>query len=267
MVPASELRASPSNWRRHPAFQRGVLQDVLAEVGFAGAVLARETPEGLEIIDGHLRAEVGGKTEIPVLILDVDEAEAKKLLATFDPIGALAVADNDALIELLGDVKFDSKAITDELHLLYLSIKMDGYTQPVVTIFDAERGKYIIVDGFHRYLVMKYHADIREPRGGLLPVVVLDKPLNDRMASTIRHNRARGKHNINGMAGVVFKMLDGGWTDSQICAEIGLETDELIRLKYVTGFAKLFEDVEYSKSWETRRMIKLKRDYLAKAEQ
>ena len=150
----------------------------------------------------------------------------------------------------------------NELRLLYHSIRADGYTQPIVTVYDQVRDKYIIVDGFHRYLVMKYHADIREPRGGLLPIVVIDKPLNDRMASTIRHNRARGKHNINGMAGVVFKMLDGGMTDESICTELGMEADELIRLKYVTGFAKLFENVEYSKAWETRRMIKLRRDYV-----
>lgn len=149
----------------------------------------------------------------------------------------------------------------NELRLLYLSIKNDGYTQPVVTVYDQARDKYVIVDGFHRYLVMKYHDDIRDARNGLLPIVVIDKPINERMASTIRHNRARGKHNITGMANIVFKMLDGGWSDEAICAELGMEADELIRLKYVTGFAKLFENVEYRKSWETRRMIKLRRDY------
>jgi ParB-like chromosome segregation protein Spo0J len=152
----------------------------------------------------------------------------------------------------------------NELRLLYVSIKSDGYTQPVVTVYDAERDRYVIVDGFHRYLVMKYHDDIREPRGGLLPVVVIDKPINDRMASTIRHNRARGKHNISGMADIVFRMLDNGWTDEAVCAELGMEADELIRLKYVTGFAKLFENVEYRKAWETRRQIQLRRDYVAK---
>lgn len=151
----------------------------------------------------------------------------------------------------------------NELRLLYISIKADGYTQPVVVIHDKERDKYVIVDGFHRYLVMKYHDDIREPRGGLLPCVVIDKPINDRMASTIRHNRARGKHNINGMANIVFRMLNGGMTDEAICAELGMEADELIRLKYVTGFAKLFENVEYKRAWETRRQIRIKRDYVA----
>jgi len=151
----------------------------------------------------------------------------------------------------------------NELRLLYISILHDGYTQPVVTIYDKDRDKYVIIDGFHRYLVMKYHDDIKARTNGLLPIVVLDKNINDRMASTIRHNRARGKHNIAGMANIVFRMLDGGWNDEAICSEIGLETDELIRLKYVTGFAKLFENTEYKKSWETRRMIQLKRDYTA----
>ena len=149
----------------------------------------------------------------------------------------------------------------NELRLLYVSILHDGYTQPLVTIHDKERDKYILVDGFHRYLVMLYHDDIRKPRNGLLPIVVLDKPLNDRMASTIRHNRARGKHNISGLADVIFRMLDGGWGDEDICSELGMEADELIKLKYVTGFAKLFEDIEYKKAWETKRMLKLKRDY------
>lgn len=148
-----------------------------------------------------------------------------------------------------------------ELRLLYVSIKQDGYTQPVVTMYDADRDRYVIVDGFHRYLVMKRHEDIREPRGGLLPVVVIDQPINNRMASTIRHNRARGKHNIGGMADVVFRMLDHGWNDEAICSELGMEADELLRLKYITGFAKLFEDVKYRKAWETRRMVKIRRDY------
>lgn len=151
----------------------------------------------------------------------------------------------------------------NELRLLYLSIKQDGYTQPVVTVYDKERDKYVVVDGFHRTLVMRYHEDIRASTGGLLPVVVIDKSINDRMASTIRHNRARGKHNVAGMANIVFEMLHNGWTDEEVCAEMGMEADELIRLKYVTGFSKLFEDVEYGRSWQTRRMIRIKRDYAA----
>lgn len=115
MVKASELRPHPQNWRRHPSFQQSVMREVLAEIGFAGAVLARETPDGLQIIDGHLRAEVSGDTQVPVLVLDVDEAEAKKLLLTFDPLGAMAEANNEVLTELLAQVDFGGKAINEML--------------------------------------------------------------------------------------------------------------------------------------------------------
>lgn len=146
----------------------------------------------------------------------------------------------------------------NEMRLLYTSIEHDGYTQPVVTVYDPERDRYVIVDGFHRFTVMQLHADIRERCNGLLPIVVIDKDINDRMASTVRHNRARGKHSVTGMASMVFQMLENGWSDDGICAELGLEADELLRLKHVTGFSKLFEDVEYRRAWETRDQIKLR---------
>ncbi len=150
----------------------------------------------------------------------------------------------------------------NEMRLLYTSIKHDGYTQPVVTVYDPETDLYVIVDGFHRFTTMRLNADLLEKNGGLLCIVVLDKPINDRMASTVRHNRARGKHSISGMASMVFKMLENGWTDEAICAEIGVEVDELVRLKHVTGFSKLFENTNYKRSWETKRQIELKHAYL-----
>lgn len=150
----------------------------------------------------------------------------------------------------------------NEMRLLTTSILHDGYTQPVVTIFDASLEKYIIVDGFHRYTVMRSNEEIRARTHGRLPVVVIDKPINDRMASTIRHNRARGKHSVSGMGNMVFKLLHNGWSDAAICLELGLEIDEIVRLKHVTGFSKLFENVEYSRAWETRRQSQLKANYL-----
>jgi len=149
----------------------------------------------------------------------------------------------------------------NEMRLLYVSILHDGYTQPVVTIYDKERDKYVIVDGFHRYLVMKKNKDIYDRTNGNLPVVVLDKQINDRMASTVRHNRARGKHSIAGMGSMVFSMLENGWNDEEVCNELGMEPDEILRLKYVTGFAKLFDGVQYKKAWETKRQIKLRKDF------
>lgn len=135
-------------------------------------------------------------------------------------------------------------------------------TQPVVTIWDEEKQKYVIVDGFHRYTTMRMNKDLRDMTGGLLPIVVIRKDINDRMASTVRHNRARGKHSISGMANMVFEMLEKGWDDERVCSELGMSADELVRLKHVTGFSKLFENVEYRRSWEEKRQLEFKREYL-----
>lgn len=152
----------------------------------------------------------------------------------------------------------------NEMGLLYTSIDHDGYTQPVVTIYDEDKDEYVIVDGFHRYSVMKHYKSIRERNKGMLPVVVIEKDINDRMASTVRHNRARGKHSIEGMSKIVFEMLENGWSDAEIIDELGMEMEELLRLKHITGFSKLFEDTEYNRAWETKRQLKLKREYKQK---
>ena len=149
-----------------------------------------------------------------------------------------------------------------EMQLLYTSISHDGYTQPVVTIYDDEKKKYVIIDGFHRYSVSRVKEDIMNENKGLLPVVVLNKNINDRMASTIRHNRARGKHSIEGMSDIVLKMLNNGWSDEQICDELGLEAEELVRLKHITGFALLFKDREIGKSWVTTTQARTKESKL-----
>lgn len=148
-----------------------------------------------------------------------------------------------------------------EMGLLYISIKHDGYTQPIVTVYDEENDRYVIVDGFHRYFVCKTCPDILERNHGYLPVVVIDKPISDRMASTVRHNRARGAHSIDGMSNIVFNMLEEGLSDADICNELGMEAEELLKLKYITGFAKLYEDVEYNKAWKTKSMIQIERRY------
>jgi len=147
-----------------------------------------------------------------------------------------------------------------EMQLLCISIRADGYTQPIVTVYDKERDKYIIVDGFHRYYTCKVIPEIYESTDGHVPIVVLDKTLAERMAATVRHNRARGEHSINGMSNIVFNMLEEGRSDSQICNELGMSAEELVKLKYITGFAKLYEDAEYSKAWKTKNMILIERE-------
>lgn len=147
----------------------------------------------------------------------------------------------------------------NEMKLLEISIDHDGYTQPTVTIYDEEKGKYVIIDGFHRYYTMKTSKLINERNGGKLPIVVLDKNINERMASTVRHNRARGKHSVSGMGNIVCKMIENGATDEEVCKELGLEVDELVRLKYTSGVAKLFEGQDFSKS--AKPSYQIEREY------
>jgi len=137
-----------------------------------------------------------------------------------------------------------------EMELLYRSIKEDGYTMPIVCYYNAEDDMYEIVDGFHRYTVMLKHKDIYEREGGCLPVTVIDKPISERMASTIRHNRARGTHNIDLMSNIVAELVEMGKSDHWIAKHLGMDVDEILRLKQITGLAALFADKEFSRAWE-----------------
>jgi len=154
-----------------------------------------------------------------------------------------------------------NKVAKKEMELLYKSIEHDGYTQPIVTFYDEDKDEYIIVDGFHRYYVAKEKEDIREKMQGKLPVTIINKGVNDRMASTIRHNRARGRHAIEGMSELVYDMFKKGWKDERICNELGMEAEELLRLKHITGFAKLFDGAKYNKAWESGNQIKIRKNY------
>lgn len=136
-----------------------------------------------------------------------------------------------------------------EMKLLYESIRADGYTMPIVCYYDKAADQYIIVDGFHRYRVMLEHADIYEREGGMLPVSVIDKPIDQRMASTIRHNRARGSHDVDLMSNIVKELHDLGRSDAWISRHLGMDKDEILRLKQITGLAELFKDVEFGQAW------------------
>lgn len=136
-----------------------------------------------------------------------------------------------------------------EMKLLYESIKADGYTMPVVCYYDKDADEYIIVDGFHRYRVMLENPDIYEREGGMLPVSVIDKPLDHRMASTIRHNRARGTHNVDLMSNIIRELHEIGRSDAWISKNLGMSKDEILRLKQITGLAALFRDVQFGRAW------------------
>lgn len=132
------------------------------------------------------------------------------------------------------------------MELLYQSIKEDGYTMPIVCYYLPEEDVYEIVDGFHRYTVMKTHKDIYEREQGCLPVVTIEKDISNRMASTIRHNRARGSHSIELMSNIVSELVKAGMSDAWILKNIRMDADELLRLKQMSGLAELFRNKEFS---------------------
>ena len=139
-----------------------------------------------------------------------------------------------------------------EMRLLQLSIQADGYTQPIVAMADPAGG-YEIVDGFHRYRVGREVGAVRKRVQGRLPVAVINTERagkEDRMAATIRHNRARGKHSVDAMAEMVVDLTRRGWKPEKIATELGMDADEVLRLRQVTGLAAAFADREFSKAWE-----------------
>lgn len=136
-----------------------------------------------------------------------------------------------------------------EMKLLELSIWEDGFTMPVVCYYLADIDKYEIVDGYHRYTTLKSSQRIFDREEGHLPVVVIEKDLSNRMASTIRHNRARGVHSIELMSNIVSDLVNAGMSDAWILRHIGMDKDELLRLKQITGIAALFKDSEFNEAW------------------
>lgn len=145
-----------------------------------------------------------------------------------------------------------------EMELLRLSISSDGYTQPIVSM--PVDGSYEVIDGFHRHRVGKECLDIQSRIHGYLPLVQIrssqtDK--SDRMAATIRHNRARGEHRVDSMAEIVVELKRRFWSDSKIAKELGMEADEVLRLTQVTGLAGLFADREFSEAWEAESLAEV----------
>lgn len=137
-----------------------------------------------------------------------------------------------------------------EMKLLEISIWEDGYTMPVVCYYIPEEDIYEIVDGFHRYTILKTSKRINEREQGMLPIVVIQKDESNRMASTIRHNRARGSHSIDLMVNIVAELTKAGMSDAWILKHIGMDADELLRLKQISGLAELFRGKEFSESTE-----------------
>lgn len=138
-----------------------------------------------------------------------------------------------------------------EMELLHTSILEDGYTQPIVVY--QHDGIYEVVDGFHRNRVGKECKDIHERIHGYLPVTIINDDRHekaDRIASTIRHNRARGKHRVEAMSDIVIELKRRNWSDKKIAKELGMDADEVLRLTQITGLAEMFSDKDFSEAWE-----------------
>lgn len=138
-----------------------------------------------------------------------------------------------------------------EMELLHTSIQEDGYTQPIVVWWNGEH--YEVVDGFHRNRIGKEYKDINERIKGYLPVVVINDEVTDkgqRIASTIRHNRARGKHQVQAMSDIVLDLRKRNWSNEKIAKKLGMDADEVLRLSQITGLAEMFADKEFTEAWE-----------------
>jgi len=165
-------------------------------------------------------------------------------------------------VDLIRWVKNDTVGANDynpntvappEMELLRLSIASDGFTQPIVTWANSKQHENEVIDGFHRHRVGKECKDIQSRIHGYLPIVALSEDREsktDRMASTVRHNRARGKHKVDAMSDMVVELKNRNWSNSRICRELGMDDDEVLRLCQITGLQDLFKDDDFSKSWD-----------------
>ena len=143
-----------------------------------------------------------------------------------------------------------NKVAPPEMQLLKLSIKRDGLTMPVVVAGDKKGDDWVVVDGFHRTTVSGTDKDIKASLHGYLPVSILHKPIEDRISATVRHNMARGTHQVELSASLIVLLKKHNWTDARIGKEIGMDPEEVLRLKQITGLAEAFKDKDFSKSWE-----------------
>lgn len=197
--------------------------------------------------------------EIQNLIESIDDLDQKidainELRRAISQVSPFSSQPADCVLWVKQDTVFANEynpnhVASPEMKLLHTSIKEDGYTMPIVT-YDMQNGTREIVDGFHRNRVAREYSDIQSRIHGYLPVTTLNKPLEERVAATIRHNRARGTHGIRPMSDIVVNLSRQGWSDERICSQLGMELDEVLRLKQITGLKDAFMNHEFSRSWE-----------------
>ncbi len=198
------------------------------------------------LIDG-IKQELGDKPlDEQVSLLNELRGEIGELSPFKEPVDTVTWVPAD---RVQANTYNPNKVATPEMKLLHESIRADGYTQPIVA-YKLPDGNYEIVDGFHRNRVGREYPDVASRIKGYLPIVVIDKPLDERMGSTIRHNRARGTHQIRSMSDIVLDLVKQGWSDEKIMEKLGMGRDEVFRLKQISGLKEAFSNHEFSKSWE-----------------
>jgi ParB-like chromosome segregation protein Spo0J len=151
-----------------------------------------------------------------------------------------------------------NKVAPPEMELLEVSIMNDGYTQPIVTWDNQEKEKIEVIDGFHRSRVGKESKIVKNRVLGFLPIVNIRKEQsgkNDRIASTIRHNRARGKHQVDAMSEIVIELKNRNWTNARISKQLGMDEEEVLRLCQISGLENIFNDEDFSKAWESSEYV------------
>lgn len=246
-------------WATMPRQPNPVVPDVLTGVGRSMAALHAEALAmnrdlGGTVPEPDLPALIAVHLDHPDLAVKVKRLnELRRVISSLSPFAGEPV-------DLVEWISTDAVQANDynpnsvappEMELLRLSIMADGYTQPIVT--NEEDGTRVVIDGFHRNRVARECDDVRERIHGYLPVVQIrgDRVARpDRMASTIRHNRARGKHRVNAMSDIVVELKSRNWTNERVGKELGMEPDEVLRLCQVAGLAELFADEEFSASWD-----------------
>jgi len=174
-----------------------------------------------------------------------------------EPVNCVQWVKNDTVIAN----DYNPNAVAPpEMELLRLSINNDGYTQPVVSVQNLEDGNRTVIDGFHRTRVSKECKDITERLYGYTPVVTIRESQSDhnnRVASTIRHNRARGKHKVESMSDIVADLKKRNWSPVKIGKELGMDKDEVLRLSQISGLTELFKDTDFTKAWEDEETVQL----------
>lgn len=220
-------------------FDDGTLENV--EVNEELKISFRELLNNLESME--LEEKVATLNEFKIMMHEVSPFNS-------EPVDLVLWVKN----ERVGANDYNPNSVAPpEMELLEHSISTDGYTQPIVSWEKEDEDNYEVVDGFHRSRVGKESKTVRERVNGYVPLTVIKESQlgrNDRIASTIRHNRARGKHKVDSMSEIVIELKRRNWSDKKVAKELGMDQDEVLRLTQIQGLAEMFKNEEFTQAWE-----------------